>query len=1579
MKKITLLILALFAFVQVNAQLWTINSCSNLGSTTYGPMNTLATANSNSRKAVIYPSSQLTNLTGQVLNSMYFQRSTTTGTIAGTPNFKIYLKEVAATDWGASAIDWATTITGATLVYDSNPAAATGSDPGWKSFQFATNFTYSGTQNLAVFMEYYNATASTSISWNYEFTAPCSTTTNSNTTKYNNDTTGTLATSLASTDFRRPLIGFDFVVSCNAPNSLVTSNLGTTFVDVAWTENAVQPQNGYEYYYSTSNTAPLPATVPTGTTATGVTTTSLTSLTPATTYYMWVRGNCGASDKSIWAGPISFTTLCVDVAAFVENFDTSSTGSGNLPVCWSKAGTSANVYNTTASVAPMSPANKLYMNISATTTAFAIMPPVSNLQANTHRLRFKTYCTTANKVISVGYFTTPGDATTYVELEPFQMPSTVVANTQEFTVIPTGVPAGITQLVFNLVAGAATTAYIDDVKWDVNSSCVEPSALTATMITNSSATLGWTNGGSETVWDIQYGLTGFSLGSGTMVNGLTNNSYSLSGLTGNTSYQFYVRGVCSGPENSSWFGPFLFKTQCDDLTDYFENFEAYPSSTTSLPDCWSRGGNSTSTYITTGSVAPMSPANRLYMFASGTATPPTEGYAIMPAVSNLQANTHRLKFQAYATVLGRFIEVGYLTNPADVSTFVLIQEVFLPGTAASTAQEFEIIPTIPIPAGVKHLAFKNPGFPSASTIAYIDNVVWEPIPACANPTAVSSTGATANTVSISWTSASTAVSWVIEYGAPGFTIGSGTIVPAGTNLFTLTGLMPQTTYQYYVRSICAGPLTSPNSLSGSFTTACAAVVPSYTENFATFPPLCWTRSDAGTATTGPTGTGSGIWAQDGFLNNGTTGAIKANLYFNNRIGWMISPIVDLTGGGFRVRFDVGATVWNQTTSTAMGSDDSVQFVMSTNGGSTWTVLETFNAANTPTNTSTTKVYDIPTQTSATARFAFIATDGSVDDAPDYEFFIDNFVVETPPANPPLCATNVVGTPNANCGNFPFTITWNNVVGALGYKINVGTTPGGTQIANGTNLGLVNSYSFATPAINTTYYYTVIPTNSIGDATGCTEQSLTTVATGCYCPSIPTSSDGNGITNVTLATTAFPTTAVTYFNHSATAVSFAQGVSANVQISFATFYTYNTYIWIDFNDDFTFETSELVYTGESLNTNPTVLNASFIMPATAALGTHRMRIVTADVLTNPNPCYSGSWGVSLDFAVNITLAPSCLPPSALTATAITATSATLGWTEMGTASVWDIEWGIAGFTPTGVPTITATTTNQFVLSSLTPNTAYSFYVRANCGATNGTSTWSGPFSFTTTCTPYTIPYSEGFETGYIHNATIAGCLNQQSVTANELWTANNTFTDYNRTPRTGAWNAFLLYGNEDWLFIPVQLDGGSTYAVELYARQDGSTTTDSNILVSYGTSATAAAMTNAIVPVTGLTNGVYQLVAGQFTPTASATYYVGIKGFMNFSPWYISLDDISITTVLSNDTFNSSSFVAYPNPVKDVLNLSYSSEISSVRVMNLLGQEVISRNVGANSTQLDMTNLTTGAYIVNVTIGDVVKSIKVIKQ
>jgi hypothetical protein len=101
-------------------------------------------------------------------------------------------------------------------------------------------------------------------------------------------------------------------------------------------------------------------------------------------------------------------------------------------------------------------------------------------------------------------------------------------------------------------------------------------------------------------------------------------------------------------------------------------------------------------------------------------------------------------------------------------------------------------------------------------------------------------------------------------------------------------------------------------------------------------------------------------------------------------------------------------------------------------------------------------------------------------------------------------------------------------------------------------------------------------------------------------------------------------------------------------------------------------------------------------------------------------------------------------------------------------------------------------------------------------------------------------------------------------------------------------------SEDWLFYPFNLSAGTSYTFEMYARQDGSTLTDANIIVAYGANPNLASMTNPIVPLTGLTSGNYQLITAAFTPATTGVFYIGIKGAINSAPYYISIDDIKLS-------------------------------------------------------------------------------------
>jgi hypothetical protein len=80
--------------------------------------------------------------------------------------------------------------------------------------------------------------------------------------------------------------------------------------------------------------------------------------------------------------------------------------------------------------------------------------------------------------------------------------------------------------------------------------CALPSGLSATNTTSISTDLSWTENGTATQWSIEYGLTGFTQGTGTYVS-VTTNPYTLTGLSAGSAYDIYVKSICSTTDSSS--------------------------------------------------------------------------------------------------------------------------------------------------------------------------------------------------------------------------------------------------------------------------------------------------------------------------------------------------------------------------------------------------------------------------------------------------------------------------------------------------------------------------------------------------------------------------------------------------------------------------------------------------------------------------------------------------------------------------------------------------------------------------------------------------------------------------------------------------------------------------------------------------------------------------------------------------------------------------------------------------------------------------------------------------------------------
>ena len=398
------------------------------------------------------------------------------------------------------------------------------------------------------------------------------------------------------------------IPSCVAPTALASSNIATTTATLSWTDSGSNPTNGYDIYYSTTNTTPLAGTTPTVNNHTA-SPLNATSLTPASTYYWWVRSDCD-SETSAWAYGGSFTTLCVAFTIpYSENFDTTATGSSavpSAPTCWSYLETAAGAGSgyTYSFGTPNTTPNHFYLTNSSDNSGsyMLVSPNTTDLSDGSNRVRFYAKAGSAGYVLALGTLSDPLDVNSFTSIQAI----TLTATYAEYTV---NLPAGTdSYLAFKHgLGGTYRSVYIDNVMVENMPSCLEPTSLMSSNVTTSSADLSWTSAGSD--FDIKYGATGFNVATeGTLVENFTNGG-TLSSLTTGTNYQYYVRQDCGNGDLSAWAGPYSFRipnigescsapiavtalpyTTTDDTANYSDNpaYEGSPGAS---------GCGSTSSYL----------------------------------------------------------------------------------------------------------------------------------------------------------------------------------------------------------------------------------------------------------------------------------------------------------------------------------------------------------------------------------------------------------------------------------------------------------------------------------------------------------------------------------------------------------------------------------------------------------------------------------------------------------------------------------------------------------------------------------------------------------------------------------------------------------------------------------------------------------------------------------------------------------------------------------------------------------------------------------------------------------------------
>ncbi|UII32118.1 GEVED domain-containing protein [Fulvivirga ulvae] len=218
----------------------------------------------------------------------------------------------------------------------------------------------------------------------------------------------------------------------------------------------------------------------------------------------------------------------------------------------------------------------------------------------------------------------------------------------------------------------------------------------------------------------------------------------------------------------------------------------------------------------------------------------------------------------------------------------------------------------------------------------------------------------------------------------------------------------------------------------------------------------------------------------------------------------------------------------------------------------------------------------------------------------------------------------------------------------------------------------------------------------------------------YCSSEGDDASYEHISNVSIGSFSNPTGASTYSDYTGLTIDLVKGSNSFTLTPGFSGSAYNEYfrVWIDYNQDGDFSDSgELAFDAGSASSS--AVSGTILVPGSALDGTTRLR-VSMRYRSAPQACGSIVYGEVEDYTVNIGNATTINAPGNLTASA-TSSSASLSWTDnSNNEDGFEVERSTDGTSFSQVSSVAANTTS-YNDSGLTPNTTYTYRVRAKKGS------------------------------------------------------------------------------------------------------------------------------------------------------------------------------------------------------------------------------------------------------------------------
>ncbi|AWI26794.1 T9SS-dependent choice-of-anchor J family protein [Flavobacterium pallidum] len=832
------------------------------------------------------------------------------------------------------------------------------------------------------------------------------------------------------------------VLTCPFPTNIQISGVSQTNASFNWIPGGTE--TAWEVMVLPKGT-PAPESSNSGISVVDNPQYAVSDLEAGNRYQFYVKADCG-SEFSPWRGPYDFNAACSPVAEFSENFD--GITDNELPACWTalKVDAATDAYIGIDGLSNSAP-NAVQLangNSASAANILLISPDLSTVGTGDHRLKFYTRGY-GNVTIEVGTInTTTSDGT-------FNLIETINANANytEHTVNFMDYAGTDTHIAFRHAnTSTYNPVFVDDIRWELAPLCPDLGHIEMTAIAQTAATVAWEPGDSETQWDVVYSDTLNDPALLTPVSPApTSPEATITGLQPNTAYKVWVRSVCGGADgNGAWMNPVTFTTACDAVSILNEGFES--TAFGALPECWSAivAGNgmfNSRVQVVTNNASGGSNAVSL---SDNDGISDSKIILVSPSLNTVATGTHRVKFYAKSNVPTSMI-VGTLDSAATGGNFNDYQTINLTPSYAEFVVDFSDYAGTDNYIGFRHVSGQYVSI-------YLDDIRWEQTPLCADVSSIT-VNATADAAAVNWDANAGETQWDVVYGTADVTdpnvLTPISPAPAGNSETVLSGLMPNTPYKVWVRSVCGGALGNGAWIGPvSFRTACLPVG-NFSEGFEGAPidglPDCWSAVLAG-----PT---LGQYAAVRTVNHDMafgSNAIEIHANSSAPTDWvmLVSPYLNNLGAGTH-RLKFYALSYNNDTPFEIGT------MNGNNSQATYTAFQTLTLGNNGYNE---YVIDFTNYSGSDSYIAFRNIAGNYNST-----FIDNVRWEVLPSCPDVTSLDINGT-NADGA----TITWEGN-GESNWQV----TYGGVSVSDPSTLtpsGLITETSYQISGLEDNTFYNV---------------------------------------------------------------------------------------------------------------------------------------------------------------------------------------------------------------------------------------------------------------------------------------------------------------------------------------------------------------------------------------------------------------------------------------------------------------------------------------------------------------------------